>query len=78
MKIFKLKLKIIRGSLAVDLPKEFLLKHKLTQGDSLSAVQTSSNFLLLPYDAEIEEQVRLGLESMFKRRKIFKTLAKAE
>jgi hypothetical protein len=46
MKIFKLKLEIIRGSLAVVLPKEFLLKHKLTPGEALSAVETSSGFLL--------------------------------
>lgn len=78
MKIFKLKLKTIRGSLAVFLPEELLLKLKVIQGDSLSAVETDGGFLLLPRDAEVEEQVRLGLELMAKHRGIFSALAKAE
>jgi antitoxin component of MazEF toxin-antitoxin module len=68
MKIFKLKLKKIRGSSAVFLPEELLLKLKVTQGDSLSVVETGSGFLVLPHDAEVEEQVRLGLELMAKHR----------
>lgn len=78
MKIFKLKLKTIRGSLAVVLPEEILIKFKVTQGDSLSAVETDGGFLLLPCDAEVEEQVRLGLAVMAKRRGIFSALAKEE
>jgi hypothetical protein len=40
MNIFKLKLKTIRGSLAVVLLKELLQELKVTQGDSLLAAET--------------------------------------
>ena len=73
-----MKLKKIRGSLAVVLREQLLLKLKVTQGDSLSAVETGSGFLVLPHDAEVEEQVRLGLELMAKHREIFSALAKVE
>jgi antitoxin component of MazEF toxin-antitoxin module len=67
-----------RGSLAVVLPEELLLKLKVTQGDSLSAVATGNGFLLLPYNAEVEEQVRHGMELMVKHRDIFSALAKVK
>jgi hypothetical protein len=70
MKIFKPKQRTIRGSWVVVLPEELLLKLKATQGESLLAAETGRGLLLF-CDAEVEEQVRLGLESMAKRRKIF-------
>jgi len=78
MKTFKLKLEGICGSLGVLLPEELLLKLKVTQGDSLSAVETGGGLLLLPYNAEVEEQVRLGLEFMAMHRDIFSALAKVK
>jgi hypothetical protein len=39
-------------------------------------VETPDGYLLTPYDPEVEEQVRLGLELMAKRRNIFRALAK--
>jgi hypothetical protein len=55
MNIFKLKLKTIRGSLAVVLLKELLQELKVTQGDSLLAAETGSGLLLLHGDAQVEE-----------------------
>jgi antitoxin component of MazEF toxin-antitoxin module len=78
MKIFKLKVTSIRGSLGVVLPDTFLRELKLVKGDSVSAIETCDGLLLMPHDAEVEKQVRLGLEFMAKHRDIFRALADGE
>jgi putative addiction module antidote len=72
----KLKLRSVGTSTGVILPKEFLHRLNVKKDDTLHAVETPDGYLLTPYDPEVEEQVRLGLELMAKRRNIFRALAK--
>ena len=72
----KLKLRAIGTSTGIVLPKETLTRLKLKRGDSLFAVETPDGYLLTPYDAKVEEQVKLGLEFMAKYRNTFRALAK--
>jgi len=72
----KLKLRAIGTSTGIVLPKETLTRLKLKRGDSLFAVETPEGYLLTPYDAKVEEQVKLGLEFMAKYRNTFRALAK--
>jgi len=72
----KLKLRAIGTSTGIVLPKETLTRLKLKRGDSLFAVETPDGYLLTPYDATVDEQVKLGLEFMAKYRNTFRALAK--
>lgn len=72
----KLKLRAIGTSTGIVLPKETLTRLKLKRGDSLFAVETPDGYLLTPYDAKVDEQVKLGLEFMAKYRNTFRALAK--
>jgi putative addiction module antidote len=72
----KLKLRAIGTSTGIVLPKETLTRLKLKRGDSLFAVETPEGYLLTPYDAKVDEQVKLGLEFMAKYRNTFRALAK--
>lgn len=75
-KLMKLKLRAVGTSTGVILPKELLHRLRVKKDDSIFAVETPDGYLLTPYDPEVEEQVRLGLEIMAKRRNIFRALAK--
>ena len=72
----KLKLRSIGTSTGVILPKELLHRLKLKKDDVLFASETPEGYLLTPYDPEVEEQVKLGLEIMAKYRDTFRALAK--
>lgn len=72
----KLKLRSVGTSTGVILPKEFLHRLKLKKDDCLFAVETPDGYLLTPYDPEVDEQVRIGLEFMAEYRDIFRALAK--
>lgn len=72
----KLKLRKVGTSTGVLLPKEALHRMQVKEGDTLFAVETPEGFLLTPYDPEVEEQVKLGLEFMAKYRDAFRALAK--
>jgi putative addiction module antidote len=72
----KLKLRAIGTSTGVILPKELLHRLRVKKDDSLFVVESPDGYQLTPYDPEVEEQVRLGLEIMAKRRNIFRALAK--
>ena len=72
----KLKLRSIGTSTGVILPKQFLDRLKLKKNDTLFASETPEGYLLTPYDPEVEEQVKLGLEFMAKYRDTFRALAK--
>jgi len=74
--VMKLKLRAVGTSTGVILPKEFLHRLKLKKDDSLFAVETPDGYLLTPYDPEVDEQVRIGLEFMAEYRDIFRALAK--
>ena len=72
----KLKLRKIGSSTGVLLPKEALQRMKVREGDKLFVVETPDGYLLTPFDPEVEEQVKLGLEFMSKYRDTFRALAK--
>lgn len=72
----ELKLRAIGTSTGVVLPKETLHRLNVKRGDKLFAVETPDGYLLTPYDPEVAEQVRLGLEFMARYRDTFRALAK--
>ncbi len=72
----KLKLRAVGTSTGIILPKELLHRLRVSRDDSLFAVETPDGYLLTPYDPEVDEQVRLGLEFMSQHRDIFRALAK--
>jgi antitoxin component of MazEF toxin-antitoxin module len=75
MKFLKLELKRVGNSLVIVLPDE--LQNRLNvKADFVSAVETDEGLLIVSYDAEVEAQVRLGLEFMAEQREIFCALAK--
>ena len=72
----KLKLRKVGTSVGLLIPKEVLQRLRVDEGDTLFAVETSEGYLLTPYDPEVEEQVKQGLEFMAKYRDTFRALAK--
>ena len=72
----KLKLRKVGTSTGLLLPKEVLRRLNVEEGDNLFAVETPDGYLLTPYDPEVEEQVKQGLEFMAKYRDTFRALAK--
>lgn len=72
----KLKLRSIGTSTGVILPKQLLDRMKLKKNDVLFASETPDGYLLTPYDPEVEEQVKLGLEIMKEHRETLRALAK--
>jgi len=76
MKFLKLELTRIGDSLAAVLPDELRNRLNVTKSDFVSAVETDEGLLIVPYDPEVEEQVRLGLNFMAEYREIFRALAK--
>jgi putative addiction module antidote len=71
-----LKLRAVGTSTGVVLPKELLARLKVEKGDVLFATETPSGVLLTPYDAKVEEQLRLGREVMKRYRDTLRALAK--
>jgi antitoxin component of MazEF toxin-antitoxin module len=76
MKFLKLELTRIGDSLAAVLPDELKNRLNVAKADFVAAVETDEGLLIGPYDAEVEEQVRLGLDFMAEHRAIFSALAK--
>jgi antitoxin component of MazEF toxin-antitoxin module len=76
MKILKLELKRFGNSLAVVFPDELQNRLNVARADFVSAVEMNEGLLIVPYDAEVEEHVRLGLEIMAEHWEIFRALAK--
>jgi putative addiction module antidote len=71
-----LKLTKIGTSTGTVIPKEMLTRLKVEKGDSLYAIETPDGYLLTPYDAAIEEQLKAGRDFMKEYRETFKALAK--
>ena len=76
MKFLKLELTRIGDSLAAVLPDELKNRLNAAKADFVAAVETDEGLLIVPYDAEVEEQVRLGLNFMAGHREILRALAK--
>ncbi|HXH67157.1 MAG TPA: hypothetical protein VNI81_08135 [Candidatus Limnocylindrales bacterium] len=72
----KLKLRSIGTSTGIILPKQLLDRLKLKKDDVLFASETPEGYLLTPYDPEVAEQVKLGLEIMKEHRETLRALAK--
>jgi putative addiction module antidote len=72
----KLKLRAVGTSTGVVLPKETLHHLKVSQGDTLFALETPDGYLLTPFDPAVEEQLKVGLDLMAKYRDVFRALAK--
>ena len=72
----KSKLRKVGTSTGLILPKEALHHMHAKEGDTLFLVKTPEGCLLTPYDPEVEEQVKLGLDFMAKYRDTFRALAK--
>ena len=72
----KLKLRSIGTSTGVILPKQLLDRLKLKKDDVLFASETPEGYLLTPYDPEVAEQVKVGLEIMKEHRETLRALAK--
>jgi putative addiction module antidote len=71
-----LKLTQIGNSIGVILPKEMLARLKVGKGEQLFVTETPDGYAITPYDPEIEEEIRLGLEFMDDYRETFRALAK--
>jgi putative addiction module antidote len=72
----KLKLRSVGTSTGVLLPKEMLVRMKVTKDDELFAVETPEGYLLTPYDPEVVKQVEAGRAIMRKYRNVLRALAK--
>jgi putative addiction module antidote len=72
----KLEMKRIGNSLVVVLPDEVQNRLNVGKADFVSAVETDDGLLIVHYDAEVGEQVRVGLDFMADHREIFRALAK--
>jgi antitoxin component of MazEF toxin-antitoxin module len=60
----KLKLRALGTSTALVLPKKLLQRLHVKKNDFLFAVEVPGGYFLTPYDPEVAEQVKLGLEFM--------------
>lgn len=74
--MFALKLTQIGNSVGVILPKEALAQLKIDKGDTVFLTETPGGFKLTPYDPAIEEQLKLGRETMHEYRDTLRALAK--
>jgi putative addiction module antidote len=72
----KLKLLAVGASVGILLPKEMLVRMKITKGDTLFAVEMPEGYLLAPYDPTVERQLSKGRQFMASYRDTFRALAK--
>ena len=70
-----LKLTAVGTSTGVVIPKDMLTRFRLKKGDVLHVVETRDGFLLTPYDAEVQEQIKSGERFMDRYRETFRALA---
>ena len=72
-----LKLTQIGNSVGVILPKEVLVRLRLSKGDTVYVTEAANGGVTLtPYDPALEEQLELGREFMREYRDTFHQLAK--
>ena len=72
----KLKLCKMGHSLGVTLPKEVLEKFKLSEGDSLSLIETREGIQLTPDEPEFEKAMAIYREGSIKYTNALRELAK--
>lgn len=71
-----LKLTSIGDSTGVVLPNEMLERLKIKDADTLFAIETPNGYLLIPYNPDVEEEIKQGREFMREYSDTFKALAK--
>ena len=71
-----LKLTQIGNSIGVILPKEILVRLKLSKGDLLHVTDTPDGVRLTPHDPTFEAQMTAARAVMRKRRNVLRELAK--
>ena len=72
------KLKIIQtgDSIAVILPKEFLAKMKLEEGNELFVTETDVGLTITPHNLEFERQMKIARQFMKDNHAALRELAK--
>jgi len=69
------KVRQMGNSSAVILPKEFMSRFNLDQGDKVNLVETAEGILITPYDDEAALQMELAAKVMRENRNMLKKLA---
>ncbi len=69
-----LKITTIGNSTGVIIPKELLEKLRVSKGDTLFAIETSSGIELTPYNPEFAQQMDLAERVMREDRDVLKKL----
>ncbi len=64
------------GSMGATLPKEMADRLHLAPGDRVLAVETEKGILLTPYDAKVEQALRVARGLATKYRNALRALAK--
>jgi len=72
----KLKLRTVGNGTGLVLPNEILERLHAKKGDSLLATEVPGGYLLTSCDAELAQQVKLGLQFMKQNKGTFRALAK--
>jgi putative addiction module antidote len=71
-----LKLRAIGNSVGVVLPKDLLARLKVSEGDTLYAIDTPDGIRLTTVDPEFTEQMAMARDIMKRRRAVLRELAK--
>ena len=69
------KVRQVGNSSAVILPKEYMARFHLNQGDAVNLVETAEGILITPYDDGAARQMELAAKVMRENRNMLKKLA---
>ncbi len=70
------KVRAIGNSLGVILPREVLIRSRISEGDTLHVVDTADGFRLVRHSPEFAKQMEIAREVMRRRRDVLRELAK--
>jgi len=70
------KLRKMGGSVGATLPKDLADRFHMEAGDEIMAVETAQGILLTPYDADVEEALRVAASVQKEHRGALRELAK--
>ena len=70
------KLRRMGGSVGATLPKDLADRFHMEPGDEVMAVETAQGILLTPYDADVEEALRVAAQVQKEYREALRELAK--
>ena len=74
--MLKVKLTNIGNSVGIILPKETLIKMKVSKGDTLFLAEDPEGYTLTPYEKDFDQQVKIAESVMSKYRNALHELAK--